>query len=825
MVFTLRFHIEYRTGPGESLAVSISGGRRGRETCKRVGMQTEDGRLWRACEEADLDPGTKYAYGYAVVKGGAAAIAEKACPAREFTLTEGQREFSFYDLWRWDTRQLNLRSSAFTDCVFRFRGGGTRVAPAGAAEVKVHALLPQDGSRRLLLTGSCGALGGWDAGRGVRMERTGAYTYSAILPCGLIRDAQYKYVVADKDGGSVTWENGGNRVFPPLRGEAAAIDDGWVRAPEYADWRGAGIVVPLFSLHTAGSSGIGDFGDLKRFAAWAAGAGLSAVQILPVNDTNTDGTWRDANPYNPVSAFALNPVYIDLRELAARYRLRPEAKSLWRSARLNGKRLIDYESALKCKSKALKAIYREAKGSLGADRKFRAFVAENEDWLTPYAAYRSMRGKPESPRAPQTDRGSCGGTEAQDAADKAQAEETQYWLFLQYTAFRQMKAARDFARRRGVILKGDIPIGVNPCGADVRACPSLFNLDKSAGTPPDFFSKEGQNWGFPTYNWEEMERDGFAWWKRRFAVMSRNFDACRIDHVLGFFRIWEMPRGERTAENGRFSPALPLTKEEIGRAIPAKPEYTDALFLRDEKREDLFHVKINARSEPAYRSLDEKRKKAFDKLYDDFFCKRHESLWAQGAVRKLGATANAARMLPCAEDLGMLPSNIGETLDSLGILSLQVQSMPKRPGAQFADTARYPYRSVATISTHDMPPFRLWWKRNPKAARDYARMLRTAYTPEASVEACEKAVRLHLDSPSMLCMLSFQDWTSVCGHTRAACSGEQINNPASPGRNWRYKTHLSIEDLERDTAFSAKIREMLTRSGRNLFTAALRNNI
>ena len=329
-----------------------------------------------------------------------------------------------------------------------------------------------------------------------------------------------------------------------------------------------------------------------------------------------------------------------------------------------------------------------------------------------------------------------------------------------------MKAAHEYAVKNGIILKGDIPIGVNSCGADVWTNPLLFNRDMSTGAPPDYFSEDGQNWGFPTYNWDEMAKNDFYWWKKRFTVMAQYFDAYRIDHVLGFFRIWEIPRYEKSAKSGHFSPALPYSETEIEHyGFLLKPEYIGTLFLKDKNKENLLHVKINAHNEAAY-------------------------------------------------------------LD-LSILSLEIQNMPKQHGVEFANTELYPYRSVATISTHDMPSFRLWWEKFPETAKRYSsHILHAPYTPEANVDTCEKVVRMHLLSPSMLCLLSFQDWTSICYSTRTAnIRNEQINNPADPNQNWCYKAHLSIEDLEQNTLFNEKIKELLTESNRNLFAFVLQNNI
>lgn len=826
----LEFHINYRTKPEETLVAKIFSNKKGHSLFERIYLQTNNGFEWHTRQEIDLNPKAEYTYHYVILKNGNEEIAEKAFPLHELSVSEKQSSYTFYDTWRWDVNQLNLCSSAFTDCIFKKHKNilVDIYTDEQCAEIKIHALLPQNGKYEIFLVGSNDISGNWDVNKGIKLQPAGMYKYSATIKSKELKDTQYKYVVVNKADNSVMWESGNNHVFPkPAKEGKTVIDDSWVRLSRFTDWRGAGIVIPLFSLHSSGSAGIGDFLDLKKFISWASGVGFSAIQLLPINDTTTLGTWRDSYPYNITSAYALHPIYIDLRSLINKYDPTLREVYIRQSAKLNKGKELDYENTLKFKNKILKAIYAKAGNDINNDKKYQAFTSQNKEWLLPYAAYCCLREKYKS-----TDFSKWTGfenyKESSVTNDKALLKKIQYHCFVQYIAHTQMKAAHEYAVKNGIILKGDIPIGVNSCGADVWTNPLLFNRDMSTGAPPDYFSEDGQNWGFPTYNWDEMAKNDFYWWKKRFTVMAQYFDAYRIDHVLGFFRIWEIPRYEKSAKGGHFSPALPYSKTEIEHyGFLLKPEYIGTLLLKDKNKENLLHVKINAHNEAAYLNLSNEQKKAFDSLYNDFFYRRHDEFWAKGAIGKLSAITKSTKMLPCAEDLGMLPGNVGKVLDDLSILSLEIQNMPKQHGVEFANTELYPYRSVATISTHDMPSFRLWWEKFPETAKRYSsHILHAPYTPEANVDTCEKVVRMHLMSPSMLCLLSFQDWTSICCSTRTAnIRNEQINNPADPNQNWCYRAHLSVENLEQNTLFNEKIKELLTESNRNLFAFVLQNNI
>jgi 4-alpha-glucanotransferase len=416
-------------------------------------------------------------------------------------------------------------------------------------------------------------------------------------------------------------------------------------------------------------------------------------------------------------------------------------------------------------------------------------------------------------------------------------------------------------------------------------------MDCQAGAPPDDFSVLGQNWGFPTYNWEEMAKDGFAWWKSRFRKMSEYFDAYRIDHVLGFFRIWQIPMNAVHGLLGIFHPALPFTADElrynydfwIDVDLHTTPyimdyflgdffgEYTDearerfmypvsygryklkdpfttqravvdyfstfeksekntrlcdgllglidqVLFIEDPEEKGKYHPRISAQFTYTYRSLNDYERWCFDRLYNDFYYRRHNDFWYGKAMWKLPPLIEATDMLTCAEDLGMIPNCVPAVLSQLQILTLEIQRMPKDPATPFGNTWAYPYNSVCTTSTHDMGGIRAWWEDDRvKSSEFFHNVLHengdAPYFAEPWV--CEKILDLQVKSPSMLCILPLAVWLSMDGTLRRQNPADEIINvPANPRHYWRYRMHLTLDELCHAHDFNAHLKGLIANSGR-----------
>ena len=537
---------------------------------------------------------------------------------------------------------------------------------------------------------------------------------------------------------------------------------------------------------------MGDFGDLKMMVDWCAKTKQRVLQVLPINDTNMTYTWQDSYPYNSISIYALHPQYTDFRQLPA---LKDEAlKAKFEALRqeLNALPQIDYERMNNAKLEYLRALFAQEGKNIMKSEAFKKFFEQNEAWLVPYAAfchYRDLYGTatfsewPDHHELPEKER------EAMTKPTTKLYKEVAFWYFVQFNLDQQMRAAHAYARKNRVILKGDIPIGISRDGVEAWVEPKYFNLNGQAGAPPDDFSADGQNWGFPTYNWDEMLADGCSWWVRRFRKMAEYFDAYRIDHVLGFFRIWEIPVPEKSGLMGQFSPALGMSKEEIeSYGCP----FNEGLFLVDHKRNDRWHPRIAVQYQEAYAQLNDGEKYCFNRLYNDYFYRRNNQFWYQEAMKKLPKLTQATRMLVCAEDLGMVPECVPWVMNELKILSLEIQSMPKDPTTRFGHLSRNPYRSVDTISTHDMATLRQWWDEDEERTQSYFN---------------EMLYRGGL--------ISFQDWMSIDERLRLPDeNGERINIPANPRHYWRYRMHLSIEQLLAADELNNEISTLIIQSGR-----------
>lgn len=890
----LLFNLTYLTTFGEELVLNILAD--GGECAGRHGMCTSDGTVWTCEVNMTCKPGDHICYFYSVEKSGRESRREwTVVPHRLDFVSEDCRVCTVHDLWNDIPADAHLYSTAFTECVAGRKVG--RLPVAGFADVlcvKVRA--PQiRGGERLALLGDAPCAGGWNPACACMMTECQPGEWAVCLDAArLARPVlEFKFVVLA--GGNDTaplWETGANRSLA-CTGQAGMVTYE-LGSPVFPlpRWKAAGTVVPVFALRSGGSFGVGDFGDLRMMVDWVAATGQQVLQVLPVNDTCASHTWTDSYPYNCISVYALHPLYTDFRQL-------PELRDAGRRAyyaalgrELNSLPQIDYERVAGAKTEYLRELFAQEWGAVSRRATFRRFLDANREWLVPYAAfchYRDVYGTADHRRWLEAHR-RLGTKERADMANPQtkRFREVAFWYFVQYWLDAQMRAVHDYARSRHVILKGDIPIGVSRDSVETWTEPRYFHDDGQAGAPPDAFSVNGQNWGFPTYNWDEMLSDGCAWWVRRLRKMSDYFDAYRIDHVLGFFRIWDIPSDAVHGLLGQFSPSLGMTRLEIeayglrfdesrftqpyitdsvlervfgSRAAEVRdvylepwdgryrmrPDYdtqrkveaafagketeedtalrdglyaviNDVLFVRDRDCRDKFHPRIGVQADFVYESLTDSEKAVFNTLYDDYFYRRNSQFWYHGAMRKLPRLIQATRMLPCAEDLGMVPECVPWVMSGLRILSLEIQSMPKEYGVRFGNLANNPYLSVCTISTHDMPTLRQWWDEDADRAQEYYSTVlrRDGAAPHPLPGWLAKEIlELHLESPSVLCVISLQDWLAVSDSLRLPDAGaERINIPSCPRHYWRYRMHLDIEELLRADRLNGEIREMVCRRNR-----------
>ena len=889
----LKFSLHYRTAWGESLHVAIDfHSQDGTVRHQDLLMQTDDGEVW-ALEASALmsrqHPLSHIVYRYQVEDGEGRVLRREWDAIPRLYHFDATKDYVFPDEWRNRPLPMHLYSAAYLTTVHG-RPADEQVnslrLPLFRQTIVFRVSAPQlNAGQAVAVCGSHPAIGSWNTSRYLRMEYSGAGEWLlSVNAQGWLMPVEYKYVVVDeKTHELVSWEEGDNRLVsvstpeggaPEIpEGQVLVLYGGHLRLRE-APWRAAGVVVPVFSLRSEHSYGVGDFGDLRRMVDWAVTTGMKFIQTLPVNDTTTDGGWHDSYPYNIVSTMALHPHYVDLEAAGTLRSKQQMTKFHRRRQELNALPYSDYEAVGRVKTEYLQQLFEEQGSKAMETLDYRDFVAANEDWLKPYAEWIVQSSNDHS----QLSVGSC-----------------PFIYYVQYLLHIQLKAAADYARSKGVVLKGDLPIGVNRNSVETSQHPQLFRLDSQAGAPPDAFSQRGQNWGFPTYNWSDEAKDSpealslTDWFRRRLSHMQQYFDALRIDHVLGFFRIWEIPADAVDGLLGHFSPSLPLTASEIeyfglpfrkdlftrpfinDRIIERlfgmhaqyvrdhflvakgyglydlKADYdtqrkvatafaerrdesslwirdglmrliSDVLFVEDPRQPDMYHPRIGVIGQPVYEALSAEEKDAFLRLYNNYFYQRHSFFWGQQALHRLPAVLKGCRMLVCAEDLGMLPDCVEPVLDQLRILTLEIQQMPKQQGFEFAHLDANPIRSVSTISTHDMAPLRLWWQENPeRRQRFYVSMLqKEGRAPEQlPAHLAEEIIARHLYCPSMLCLLSLQDWLAMDMELRSKKpQDERINVPSDPFNRWQWRMHLTIEQLLEATKYNNKVRTMIHRSKR-----------
>lgn len=882
------FNIQYATTFGEILRLNVVG--KGKDIEKVYSMNTYDGKSWH-CEITAENGMSQMEYYYSVENGDSEVRHEWTTVSHRLELN-AKRAMTYFVNDRWNDIPYDsyLYSSAFTDCVNR-----RHREPAKGSDYNqtlrliVRAPQLRSGSR-LALVGEDKALGRWNPDDAISMVEHNYNEWVADINVKEMKkeETEFKFIAFNEKGG-VDWETGMNRQL-----HAPTINDGEVVVTELdqaffelCDEKLAGTLIPVFSLRSKGSFGVGDFGDLKMMIDWVAETNQRVLQVLPINDTTSTHTWTDSYPYSAISIFALHPQFADFRQL-------PEIKDKKKAREmealrkeLNELKQIDYERVNNTKTDYLRIIFKQEGEAVMKGEDFKMFVKENEHWLVPYAQYCHLRDS-----FGNVDFSSWKGHEQWHEADRKKLTDPKskeyadvaFYYYVQFVLDRQMRAAHEYAMARGVILKGDIPIGVDRNGCDVWHEPQYFNLNSQAGAPPDAFSINGQNWGCPTYNWQRMIDDGCEWWIRRFQNMAKYFDAYRIDHVLGFFRIWAIPTTCVHGLLGQFAPSLGMTREEIegyglhfqeelfttpfiarwvvdrvfgihadevvekyldhkhDDIFALKPEYdterkieavfkgkdsmddvwvrdglyalvSDVLFVRDDNDPNKFHPRITAQLNFMYEALYDSDKEKFNRLYNDYYYRRNNNFWYNEAMKKLPVLVQATRMLVCAEDLGMVPDCVAWVMDQLRILSLELQQMPKDPKVKFGILSRNPYRSVCTLSTHDMPTLRQWWDEDYERTQVYysSMLYRGGAAPHPLPGwLARDIIANQLTCPSMLCILSLQDWFALDEKLRLPdADAERINIPANPRHYWRYRMHINIEDLIADKEYNDAIKELV----------------
>lgn len=898
----IQFKIHYQTKWGQQLAVTgnipvLGAG----DPAKAFVLDYQGGGFWGGRIELEDKPEViEYTYMLIDEQDGSRLL-EWGGPRRVELKGASAEQFLLKDAWRPKGHPEHaLYTSAFLDVILRPHNFESkrirRKDDKPVIRFSIRAPRVQPGYR-IGVVGNIEELGNWDAGKALMLgnEEHPLWTGEVALNSGL--SIEYKYAIFDPENDKIVHlESGDNRRLPAGwigQETTLQVTDEYFRHPK-GRWKGAGVAIPVFSLRSRRGLGVGEFADLKDMVDWARENGLNMVQILPVNDTSATHTWTDSYPYAAISVFALHPIYLHIEALSDDLKGVDEKELLDRREDLNRLDQVDYEAVMELKLRFARRIFDKEKDKWLESKAFKSFFKENKHWLQPYAAFCYLRDKFDTADFQQWENYAEFSEKKLKKLTGAKAEhydEIAFHYYLQYHLDRQLREAADYARERGVILKGDIPIGIYRHSVDAWVEPRLYNMDSQAGAPPDPFSEIGQNWGFPTYDWEEMAKDDYRWWRQRLQQLSRYFDAFRIDHILGFFRIWQIPIEQVQGLMGHFNRAIPVSIEELEQlGIPfnrerycrpyipeqyvydlfgddaplvkktfLEPTYpyhyrmrvafdtqrkVEAYFRREEhtgqkhlkpglfelianvlffevpgSQGRAFHPRIKMQETRSYQELPAEIRQRLEGLYIDYFYRRQEEFWRQQAMNKLPAIKEATNMLICGEDLGMVPDCVPGVMRELDILSLEIQRMSKNPKTEFLDETDIPYLSVCSPSTHDMSPLRAWWEEmeEDQKRRFYQEELGFQGEPPYFCEPyiVERILLQHLDWPSMWAVFPLQEIIAMDGQLRRENPFEErINVPANPKHYWRYRFHMTLEEMKKTDGFNQYFRQMIRRHER-----------
>jgi 4-alpha-glucanotransferase len=898
----LTFRIHYYTQWGQQIAVLGSLPQLGDHELDKAFILTYQGEgYWEGTVQIPDEDIKNFTYRYLLIDSTSGMITEEWGTNRLVELHDQTPDIWFYDAWHAQNDEHNVfYRSAFVEAITR---------PDHFPKPKPVALNPEEVSvqfqmeapavpagYQLAIIGNIEELGNWSQAQPLLLHNANFPRWEGKIqfPKYRVGYLEYKYCFYDPATDRIAAiERGGNRRLEMgtlFDKHQVIVSDQNFRHPD-GPWKGAGLAIPVFSIRTEESMGVGSFTDLKKMVDWAVKCGMKMVQILPVNDTIATRTWTDSYPYAAISVFALHPIYLHLDDL---FDLLPEGLAAAKKS-LNQLSEVDYEQVLEKKLNFARLAFAAQRDTFIKSKDFKTYFKENRDWLEPYAAFSYLRDQYRTVDFRQWGKDAVFSTERLQELIHPKSKaypEILFYYFLQYHLDAQLRSAAGYARSRGVVLKGDLPIGIYRHSVDAWVAPDLYNMDGQSGAPPDPFSDDGQNWGFPTYNWPEMAKDGYQWWKKRMQQLARYFDVYRIDHILGFFRIWEIPTSEVDGLLGVFNPAIPVSRQELEQKgiafneqrlcepyitnsilrqtfghdaefvldqffesapdgtfrfktnfntqekiqayfAEAKLEKSKAsledklfklranvLFLRDKKQPKThFHPRIDLIHTSSFSALAPDQQVVIRDVYYDYFYHRQEEFWRERAMEKLPALREATNMLICGEDLGMVPDCVPGVMGELNILSLEIQRMSKNPATEFLDEKDIPYLSVASPSTHDMSPIRLWWEETDwdKIQRFYEQELKMVGDHPFYCEPyiAQAIVNQHLNWPSMWTVFPVQDLLAMDGRLRREDpTEERINVPANSKHYWRYRMHLSVEQLIEENGFNQMLYAMLSSTNR-----------
>lgn len=470
-----------------------------------------------------------------------------------------------------------------------------------------------------------------------------------------------------------------------------------------------GIALPLSALNTDNNSGIGEFEDLFAVIDWCEEIGFNIIQFLPLNDTGPN-----ISPYSCISTNALDPIYLSIPR---------EYQKTFQPFKKN--HLIPYKKIKIQKLKVFRELYEKNFPKLKRTESYLKFINQNP-WIHSYAQFcvKSIKNKTTVwEKWPLKD---------QKYKEEPPSLKEEFYFYLQYLCYEKMCKVKAYADQKKIYLKGDLPILLSPNSVDVWANQKIFSMDQLAGAPPDVFNAKGQKWGFPILKWEELEKTDYHWWKVRLKTAEQYFHLYRIDHAVGFFRIW---------------------------AIDPKDEAIDGKFVSPNRMK-----------------------------------------WPFDGKKRFEVLIQSSKMLPLAEDLGIIPVEVSSILKELGICGTRVVRWNRRwkEDCEFVPPKDYEPLTVTTLGTHDTSLFREWWKEYPTEAKLLAKAFKIKYEPSLTSSIQKSFLIQTHQTPSLFHIHPLQEYLSLFPELiHKDPQKERINIPGTDRKeNWTYKFLPTFEEIQ-----------------------------
>ncbi|MDX1959452.1 MAG: 4-alpha-glucanotransferase [Leptospiraceae bacterium] len=563
----------------------------------------------------------------------------------------------------------------------------------------------------------------------------------------------------------------------------------------------AGISFPLSSILTESSYGVGDFDSIIEIANFAANSGFSILQILPLNDLGFG-----KSPYSSISAFAIDPIYISLKSLSIKTEKLPIPKK------------VDFLET-KQKKLALLKLEFEKKHS---KEELEIFLSLNS-WLYPYVTFKVLYEKNEGLHWEYWHEGTSYSKTLFEIIKQKFPKDFYFQIWLQKVAFTQLANVKKYLETKQIYLKGDMPILTSDNSADVWANPNLFNRTLSSGAPPDYFNSEGQNWGFPVINWDGMKQENYRWWKERLKFLENFYHLYRIDHVLGMYRIWAIPRTISRARLGFFHPQKGASRREFNRDRLFPEDFLNHEIIYEFKEDRyIFHWDF-FRSEH-YNNLSEETRAKLYKL-SNIHNNEDEIHWRENGEKILKLMIKESSMIPCAEDLGSVPEFVRNSIFELKLIGLDIIRWTRSfEDGSYITPAHYRKDAVSALSVHDTSTAMGFWKECSEEQR------------EAFLATCEKiGLEIKLKTEEEFASLFFefamkansifsihllQD-TIIKGNYSKTFLTEpdehRINVPGTDEtQNWHYVFPIYIESISKNKELTDFLKQKITESKRIL---------